>query len=419
MLQRVRSHFAVDLPLSLIVERPTVRGLAEAVKDANEPESKAGLMRRKMAEFKHDSEPVISKLLHRRIGQKLAAVLLTGATGHLGSALLVELLKRTNNQVYCLVRPGSQQDALTRISNALQPYKIRSIPEHRIVTIPADLSRQRFGLQPAAFAELATSVQAVYHCAAEVNFIAPYEKLAAINVGGVREMIRLATAGGAVLHHVSSVAVFPYGGNRVLRENEDITRVETLTGGYAQSKWVAEQMVWKAMSHGLRAVIYRPAQIVGRRTVGPPHDLFDHVMRACRILQAIPDIDASIDMVTLDYVASAIRALSTQELSIGKAFHLVHPEPVSLSKFVGLLPMPLPLISLEAWLALLGEKAGESEDPSLNFVSMLAQGLGRADLTPPGFDCSGTIAGLRNTGIVCPPLDRQFIQHELAFPELV
>ncbi len=418
MLQRLRSHFAVDLPLSFIVERPTVRGLAASVNAATALKPKTGLPQRATAEFERDSEPDISEPVRCRTVQEPAAVLLTGATGHLGSALLVELLKRTDNRVYCLVRSGSQQEAMARILNALQPYKIRTVPVRRIVAIPADLSRERFGLEPSTFAALATGVRAAYHCAAEVNFIAPYEKLAASNVGGVREMIRLATAGGAVLHHVSSVAVFPYGGNRIMHENEDITRIETLMGGYAQSKWVAEMMVWKAMSRGLRAVIYRPAQIVGRGTSGAPHDLFDHVMRVCGMLQAVPDIEASIDMVTQDYVASAICALSAQELSLGKAFHLVHPEPMSLREFVGLLSVPVPLIPLEAWLALLVEKTGASDDPSLNFVSVLAQGLERADLTPPGFDCSGTIAGLRNSGIVCPSLDRKFIQRELAFPGL-
>jgi len=226
-------------------------------------------------------------------------------------------------------------------------------------------------------------------------------------------MIRLAFAGGAVLHHVSSVAVFPYGGGRMRREDEDIACVKALPGGYAQSKWVAERMIWQAISRGLRAVIYRPAQLVARRKGGPPHDLFEHVMRSCKTLRAIPDINTRIDMVTSDYAASAIRALSVQASSLGKAFHLVHPEPLSLLDFVRLLPVPLPIVPLGAWLALLNQQAEDGDDPSLHLVSMLAQGLGRAALTPPGFDCSGTTASLRGTGIVCPPLDRRFIRREL------
>lgn len=232
-------------------------------------------------------------------------------------------------------------------------------------------------------------------------------------------MIRLATASGAVLHHVSSVAVFPYGGGRVLSEDEDITQIRMLMGGYAQSKWVSERMVWKAIAQGLRAVVYRPAQIISRRTGGPQQDLFNHILRACVTLGTIPDIEVNIDLVTSQYAAAAIRVLSIQETSLGKAFHLVHSNPVTLRDFIALLPSRLSFVPLETWLALLNQEAERSDDPSLHFVSLLVQGLARADLTPPGFDCRNTIAGLRGTGIICPPLDRQFIQRELTFPEEV
>jgi thioester reductase-like protein len=403
MLQRVRTRFAVDLPLQSILERPTVRGLAVAVNAARVlPPS--GLPRRATTELERDSDPGISRPVCG-VTQEPGAILLTGATGHLGSALLVELLKRTNDRVYCFVRAGSKAEAAARIMKALQAHKIQTVPMDRIVSIPSDLRRERFGLEPRAFTALATEVRAAYHCAAEVNFLASYEQLAASNVGGVREMIRLAAAAGAVLHHLFSVAVFPYGQDRIRREDEDITRVEALTGGYAQSKWVSERMVWRAISHGLRGVIYRPAQIVTRQTSRPPHDLFEHVVRACKALRAVPDIDTKIDLITSDYAAAAICALSDQESSLGKAFHLVHPEPLCLRDFVALLPAPLPLVPLEAWLALLSKEAEGADDPSLDLVLILAQGLGRADITPPGFDCSGTIAGLRGTGVICPPID--------------
>lgn len=416
MLQRIRSHFKVELPLSLIIERPTVRGLAMAVGEATTRAPITGLPRRATAELERDTEPVMS----RPVGRSHCvpdAVLLTGATGHLGSALLAELLQNTSDCIYCLVRSSSKSEAEARILKALQPHNLKTIPMHRIAAIPADLGQERFGLEPSAFNILAAGIRAAYHCAAEVNFIAPYEKLSAINVGGGREMIRLVSLSGGVLHHVSSVAVFPYGDDQIRCEDEDITQVAMLTGGYAQSKWASERMVWKAIAQGLRATIYRPAQIIGREKTGPPQDLFDHLTRTCGTLRAVPNIDAKIDMVTSGYAAAAIRCLSNQASSLGKAFHLVHPQPVSLREFVGLLPTPLPIVPLESWLELLKKESAHRNDPSLHFVSMLAQGLGRADLTPPAFDCSNTIAGLHGTKVVCPALDQQFIRREIASQE--
>jgi len=122
-------------------------------------------------------------------------------------------------------------------------------------------------------------------------------------------------------------------------------------------------MVWRAISRGLRAVIYRPAQIVRASAGGPPHDLFEHVVRVCHTLRAVPDIDARIDMITSEYAVSAIHSLSLQKSSLGKAFHLVHPEPLSLRDFLALLPAPLPLIPLETWLRCCARKLSVAKTP--------------------------------------------------------
>jgi amino acid adenylation domain-containing protein/thioester reductase-like protein len=411
MLQRVRSHFAVNLPLASVLEHPTVRGLTAAV-TAAAATSTPTLPRRATAELERDSEPVIARPL-RFSRSKPDAVLLTGATGQLGSALLRELLRGTSDRIYCLVRAGSLREAEGRLSKVLPEREIPAAWRSRVVAVPADLSRERFGLEAAAFTALAGDIRAAYHCAAEVNFIAPYEKLAACNVNGTRELIRLATSAGAVLHHVSSVAVFPYGGARRRFENEEIAGVTKLLGGYAQSKWTAERMVWKAIARGLRAVIYRPAQIVGRTSNGAAHDLFHQVLRACDILEAVPDIETKIDMVTAEYAAAAIGCLSARESSIGRAFHLVHPQPMALRDFVELFSPAPPLIPAEVWLERLAREAGSADDPGLHLVSLLAEGLEPSELVPPDFDCSNTLAGLQGTGISCPPFDRQIVEREL------
>ena len=58
--------------------------------------------------------------------------------------------------------------------------------------------------------------------------------------------------------NVSTDAVFPHG-LRDCAEDSDMTpHAENLTDGYSQSKWVAEQLVLKAMERGLQAAVYRP-----------------------------------------------------------------------------------------------------------------------------------------------------------------
>ena len=143
---------------------------------------------------------------------------------------------------------------------------------------------------------------------------------------------------------------------------------------------------------------------------GQPHDLFHQLLRVCGILRTVPDIEVTMDMVTANYAASAICCLSHQESSLGKAFHLVHPEPLSLRDFVALFPTPPTFVPPEEWLTQVRREAERSDDSSVHFLSMLAQGLERADIAPPTVDCSGTTASLRGTGVTCLPLDRQFVR---------
>lgn len=416
MLQQVRSHFEVDLPLTIVVESPTIRSLAAAVKSASGKDARTGLTRRATSELEADSEPFISKPISKS-GRGPSSVFLTGATGHLGLALLVELLQNSNDHIYCLIRSSSREEGEGRITAALQSQGFQETLAGRLTVIPGDLRQAQFGLDSAAFDELAVNVHAIYHCAAEVNFITTYEKLVAGNVEAVREMIRLASLGGAVLHHVSSVAVFPYGSSQIRYEDEDIAQIKTLMGGYAQSKWVAERMVWKAIRRGLNAVIYRPAQIVGRQSVHSRQDIFDYILRACHTLRAIPDVAANMDMITSDFAARAIRIIASRPSSWGKAFHLVHPAPLPLRDFVRQLSIPLPIIPLGSWLELLDEKVRRSDDSALHFISMLVQGLDPAEFTPPTFDCRKATRCLNDSGMVCPPMGRQFIPRELTLLE--
>lgn len=56
---------------------------------------------------------------------------------------------------------------------------------------------------------------------------------------------------------ISTNAVFP-DDTKDCDENTDMNQVaDQLTEGYSQTKWVAEQLVKRAMSKGLPATIYR------------------------------------------------------------------------------------------------------------------------------------------------------------------
>src|SRR5436305_1206424 len=64
------------------------------------------------------------------------------------------------------------------------------------------------GVPPAEWSRLADEIDAIHHCAANVNMVLPYEVLRPANVGGTQEILRLALTGRRkALHYASTLSV--------------------------------------------------------------------------------------------------------------------------------------------------------------------------------------------------------------------
>jgi myxalamid-type nonribosomal peptide synthetase MxaA len=238
-------------------------------------------------------------------------------------------------------------------------------------------------------------------------------------------VIRLATQARAKpLHHVSTIGLLaPEDGTADVRFREDdVTPPERLHSGYAQSKWVAEELVRKAQSRGLRAVIYRPGGVSGHSRSGASNTT-DFICRALKgwiQLGIAPDVDDPIDLTPVDYVASALSHLSRQESSFGKTFHLVNPRPASLRDLVeqarrfGYALMSLPLERFEAELA---RRVEQSPDNALfPLLTMMrtanpSGGQARAVSGIATYDCSEALAALEGSGVACPEIDATVLGH--------
>ena len=111
-----------------------------------------------------------------------AAILMTGATGFLGSRLLHLLATTRSVEVTCLVRAENEAAARTRIASALArhglPVATAEIP--RIVL--GDLDRDHLGLDQARWDDLAASIDTILHCAGELNMVAAFETLRSANL---------------------------------------------------------------------------------------------------------------------------------------------------------------------------------------------------------------------------------------------
>lgn len=320
------------------------------------------------------------------------AVLLTGATGFLGGYLLRALLRRTSAKVYCLCRPGDGLGAVERLRRNMQGYGSWDPGvESRVEAVEGDVGRPRLGLDEGRYAELSRQIEAIYHAAAGLSWTSPYGALRNVNARGTRELIALACAGRPKpFHFVSSASVcYSTVGPRRVSETDDLgPYLRGLHLGYAQSKWVAEQLVRQAGERGLPTTIFRPSLITGDRDSGISNtsDLLSRLLKGVILMGAAPDLDWSVDGCPVDYVADAIVTLAQGCRQPG-VFHLTNPAARHWRECVlwmNLFGYRVQLLPFREWLARLAQEAVAPQHPLRELLPFFSrEPRGEGGLTLP------------------------------------
>jgi myxalamid-type nonribosomal peptide synthetase MxaA len=284
------------------------------------------------------------------------------------------------------------------------------------------------GLAPERFAQLAEEVDAVFHNGALVHFLHPYPTLKAVNVLGTQEVLRLAaTARLKPVQFVSTLSVLSgLAHGRLALESDRNDRPEALENGYAQSKWVAEQLVWAAGERDVPVSVFRPGRIVWHSRTGAlgGDDLLSRAIRACVHLGAAPAIDTLLELTPVDYVSAAVVRLGRARQAWGRAYHLFNRNYVRLRQLLDwlrALGYPLEVIPPEQWLMRVQGSATGDGDPLRGYpdavtalLPLLANGVPflEDDALPqhgPSLDDRNTRALLAGTGVECPPITAESV----------
>lgn len=310
--------FHRPLPDELLADHASIDALVRLLEDGRQPararkEARALELPRADAALPLDIRPEAPPA---PVGSA-ERILLTGATGFLGAHLLATLLAETGAEVLCLVRDsGSGDVAWRRVRRSLERHRLWDDAfGARIHTVTGDLSQPGLGLTVSGRAMIGSAVDAVYHAAADVNWVAPYGALRAANVIATRELLRLACRGRPkAFHFISSLSVCHAAGERrfVAEDDDLLASIDGLPLGYAQSKCVAEALVRQARARGLRASIHRPALLTGDSLTGVSKhdDLVSALFKGCIQMGSAPDLDWRVDAVPVDQAARAIVHLS-------------------------------------------------------------------------------------------------------------
>ena len=185
----------------------------------------------------------------------MTRILLTGATGWLGSLVAAELARR-GHAVSCVIRGPSAERRLRGVIAADQLA--------RIAFVPGDVTQPRAGVTDGQLAGLRGSIDVVVHAAALVRLDgAADDELVRSNVDGTRHVLGLAEAlGSPPVLHVSTCSV---AGDASVFSERDMDIGQTLRNGYERTKLAAEKLVtaWSG-----RSAILRVPGVVGDAATG-------------------------------------------------------------------------------------------------------------------------------------------------------
>lgn len=326
LVAAIEDALGASFPLALLCEQPSLDALAGWIEQGGSAYGppRAGdtlRMMRADAELPADIRPS-----DRPAAAPTGSVLVTGATGFVGAHLLRTLLDGGAARVVCLVRGDGHAD---RVRMTMERYGVwRTGDEQRIETVAGNLAMPGLGLDASTQARLREEPDAIFHAAAEVDWVQPYAALRTANVAGTRELLRLASAGRpAAFHFLSSLAVcYSTQSDDACEQLDPMTHAGGIHLGYAQTKAVAEALVREAGRRGLPVRILRPALIAGDSRTGRSNvdDLVSLMLRGCVHMGAAPDLDWTLDAVPVEHVTRCITGLGAPAAGGGDVVHVVN-----------------------------------------------------------------------------------------------
>lgn len=182
-------------------------------------------------------------------------ILVTGATGLVGSHLVYQLLKR-GEKIRAVKR------ATSNVSNVLKVFSYYdrkpAILCSKIEWVDADL------MDVEEVDSLFDDISEVYHCAAMVSF-APKDKknLLKFNSGITANLVNASIRKDVKkFGMISSVAVLDKSQDKETTE-ADYWKNDPAVSVYGISKYMSEMEVWRGVEEGLNAVIVNPSLILG------------------------------------------------------------------------------------------------------------------------------------------------------------
>jgi len=180
---------------------------------------------------------------------------ITGASGLLGSHLVVELLIN-GEEVYALKRANTDTNIVLKCLK-IYSSNYKSLFE-KINWVEGDI------LDFYLMDEMAKQHNEVYHTAAFVSFNKEdHSKILDINIQGTVNIANACNKHNSRLIYSSSIASLGRGLTDNSTTENDYRDSSFKSSVYSKSKFLAEMEIWRAIAEGLDAVMVNPSVIIG------------------------------------------------------------------------------------------------------------------------------------------------------------
>ncbi len=262
-------------------------------------------------------------------------ILLTGATGFLGSRVLAAAARalQADQVIYCVIR-DKRRAAADRLRSVAAA---QGVDPDRLVLISASIDDARFGLDLQSYASLAACVTSVIHCAAIVNLAVDHDHSKMWAQTGMTNILQMCKDAGADLRFSSSSAVFPDIGGAFAEG--PATAFEGCSG-YGAAKIEAEAQI---MASGLTAAIVRLPSLYDLAAPNAK-DIYEIILAACKRSRTVPE-GFTFRMVDVHGVAEFMVGLTPQD---GASFYNYGPDALVNPDMI---PDGFSFLPQDAWLS--------------------------------------------------------------------
>jgi thioester reductase-like protein/acyl carrier protein len=346
------------------------------------------------------------------LGKNESVVLVTGASGGLGSHLVYALAQLEDVRTVVCINRTNREDPETRQYKAMRDKGIR-FPESlksKLRIFQTDTSKPKLGLQDSEYTSMIQDVTHIIHNAWPMSAKRPLSGFESqfqvfrnlLDLG--RECVSSRPEDFKFsFQMVSSIGVVGQWGlaagqtGKIVVPEQRATIDSLLGNGYAEAKWGCERMLDETLHrypNRFRPMVVRLGQIAGSKTSGywNPMEHFGFMIKSSQTLNALPDVEGNLNWTPVNDIADTLTDLVLSDRVPHPIYHIDNPVGQQWRDVNAILSDALRIpnrVPFKEWLDLV-RKAPQQDNPAALLADFLEDTYLR-------MACGGLVLDVKNT----------------------